>query len=261
MYCFAIMLTASIFMAQDAERSDAACPQIYKGKTEIRAASIICEYKLDEENISDIMGFEIVLKVGNISCSKMEWRNGSKVENPLSILKVDTLSGLCYVAVVKKGAGPSTAKGANLGALFIETPAGIAASIEIVRYETVDNDHRITRHRIMQLTPELTGENIESGGESDNIKTDEIVSISPNPFNAAAIIHYTVTERSLVSIRVYDIQGRRVATLLSERKDRGGYRIIWNGKNDANLDVASGVYFVRMQVNRKVQSHKVLILR
>ncbi|MBX2991813.1 MAG: CotH kinase family protein [Bacteroidetes bacterium] len=78
----------------------------------------------------------------------------------------------------------------------------------------------------------------------------------PNPFNPTTEIRYQTSEVSHVTLRVFDILGRGVATLLNGRLDAGRHRIIWNASG-----FASGVYFIRMQSGRFVKTAKVLLMR
>jgi hypothetical protein len=68
----------------------------------------------------------------------------------------------------------------------------------------------------------------------------------PNPFNPTTSIPFAIARQSRTDIAVYDILGRRVATLLSDMKQPGYYKVTWDGTNGAGLHAASGVYFVRM---------------
>ena len=66
----------------------------------------------------------------------------------------------------------------------------------------------------------------------------------PNPFNPSTEIAYRVQAPGLVTLRVYDVLGREVATLVEERRAAGLYRVRFDGSG-----LASGVYFYRLQVN------------
>ncbi|MCI0555818.1 MAG: T9SS type A sorting domain-containing protein [Anaerolineae bacterium] len=71
------------------------------------------------------------------------------------------------------------------------------------------------------------------------------ISVFPNPFNPATTLRFQIEEESAVSLIIYDIQGRRVNTLVEDRKSAGVYNIAWSGVNSQNQRVASGVYFYR----------------
>ncbi len=68
----------------------------------------------------------------------------------------------------------------------------------------------------------------------------------PNPFNPAITLPYALPDLSTVVIHVYDITGRRVATLKNEMEEAGYYRIRWNGKNMSNIPLPSGMYIIQM---------------
>ncbi|HET6272204.1 MAG TPA: T9SS type A sorting domain-containing protein, partial [Bacteroidota bacterium] len=63
----------------------------------------------------------------------------------------------------------------------------------------------------------------------------------PNPFNPETVIPFTVSERSLITIKVFDLLGQEVQTLLNETLSSGAYTVRFNGAG-----IASGVYFYRL---------------
>jgi hypothetical protein len=83
----------------------------------------------------------------------------------------------------------------------------------------------------------------------------------PNPFNPLTAINYDVPRKSLVTIRIYNIFGQAVYTLVNEQKDAGRYTATWNGVNNQNLAVASGVYLIRMTAANFVQVKKMTVLK
>ncbi|MBK8382664.1 MAG: T9SS type A sorting domain-containing protein, partial [Ignavibacteria bacterium] len=66
----------------------------------------------------------------------------------------------------------------------------------------------------------------------------------PNPFNPATIINYQLSMFSNVSLKVYDVLGQEVKTLVNENKPAGRYEVTFNG-----ADFPSGVYFYRLVVS------------
>ena len=81
----------------------------------------------------------------------------------------------------------------------------------------------------------------------------------PNPFNPATTIRYDLKAKGLVTIKVFDVSGRLVRTLLSGVKDAGSYSVSWDGANNSGTRAASGVYFCRMQA-RDFEAVKKLVL-
>lgn len=78
----------------------------------------------------------------------------------------------------------------------------------------------------------------------------------PNPFNPSTKISYRVEHRGFVELKVYDVLGREVATLVNERKGPGEYVVEWNAEG-----VPSGVYLYRLVKGDRVEAKKAVILK
>jgi spore coat protein A len=85
--------------------------------------------------------------------------------------------------------------------------------------------------------------------------------VSPNPFNPSTVISFELPEQVEVSIRIYDVAGRRVRTLIDEVRGVGRHRVAWNGNNEAGIEVASGVYFVEMKTRQFREVRKAVFLK
>lgn len=78
----------------------------------------------------------------------------------------------------------------------------------------------------------------------------------PNPFNPVTNIEFKIPESTNVTIRVFDITGREISTLINEIKSAGSYKINFNGDN-----LASGVYFYRIETERFVETKRMVLLK
>ena len=78
----------------------------------------------------------------------------------------------------------------------------------------------------------------------------------PNPFNPATLIRYSIPEPGLVTLKVYDILGKEVATLVNEQKIGGKYEVKFNAGS-----LASGVYFYTLKINNYVSTEKMILLK
>jgi hypothetical protein len=83
----------------------------------------------------------------------------------------------------------------------------------------------------------------------------------PNPFNPATTIRYTMAERSNVTINVYDASGRLVRTLVDGARDAGAHDVMWDGRDNNNSPVTSGVYFYRLTTGTHSESKKMVLLK
>ncbi len=69
----------------------------------------------------------------------------------------------------------------------------------------------------------------------------------PNPFNPSTTIRYALPEAARVNLSIYNVLGQRVAELTNEVKNAGYHNVVWNGRNEAGSQVATGVYFYRIE--------------
>ncbi|MBD3385499.1 T9SS type A sorting domain-containing protein, partial [candidate division KSB1 bacterium] len=83
----------------------------------------------------------------------------------------------------------------------------------------------------------------------------------PNPFNPVTQIPYSIPERSHVTIRVYNMLGRHVCTLVDQVQPAGQYMTSWKGVDDNNRAVSGGIYIYHLMTNLKQQSRKMLLLK
>lgn len=83
----------------------------------------------------------------------------------------------------------------------------------------------------------------------------------PNPFNSQTTIRYEIDEPGMVSLEIYSLQGRRVKTLVREHQSVGIYQTCWDSTDENAVPVASGVYFVRLQMGQQFQIKKISLLR
>ena len=78
----------------------------------------------------------------------------------------------------------------------------------------------------------------------------------PNPFNPATNIKFDIPERNHVKIKIFDILGREIGTLISEERGAGSYEINFDGS-----DLSSGIYFYNLQAGEYSQTKKMILLR
>ena len=122
----------------------------------------------------------------------------------------------------------------------------------------LENDDPFTMLSSIKRPPLYPSRNIVS----DDSSIDPIFSISnyPNPFNPTTSISFNLPEDSLVKLEIYNIKGQKVRTLVNDQLERGIHDVIWNGRNENNKSVASGVYFYRLNVNKKTEKVKKMLL-
>lgn len=83
----------------------------------------------------------------------------------------------------------------------------------------------------------------------------------PNPFNPSTEICYDLPEAAQVSITVYDIQGRKVKELFHGEQNAGMHKIVWNGLNENNVRVVSGLYLYSINTANYTQTRKMIFVK
>ncbi len=78
----------------------------------------------------------------------------------------------------------------------------------------------------------------------------------PNPFNPSTVIKYSLPASSFVTLRIYNLEGKEIATLVKEAQQPGEYQITWNADQ-----VPSGMYFYRVDIGTTRMTKKMLIVR
>ena len=103
---------------------------------------------------------------------------------------------------------------------------------------------------------------IVDGTSNDDNEANLVTTLQgnyPNPFNPETTISFTTQKDNLVTLDVYNVKGQKVKTLINEHRTAGQHSVVWNGTDDNNRKVSSGVYFYRMR-NGKFSSTKKMIL-
>ena len=87
----------------------------------------------------------------------------------------------------------------------------------------------------------------------------------PNPFNPVTRIQYTVgskqTQPVPITLKIYNVLGQLVRTLVDEEKFAGEYQIIWDGKDEEGAELSSGIYFYQLKVEAQKVTRKMILLK
>jgi len=92
--------------------------------------------------------------------------------------------------------------------------------------------------------------------EENSIASFSLEQNYPNPFNPTTNIRYQVSSNTQVSLKVYDVLGNEVATLVNDYREAGSYEVNWNASN-----LSSGIYFYKLQSSSFVDTKKMILLR
>ena len=83
----------------------------------------------------------------------------------------------------------------------------------------------------------------------------------PNPFNPTTTIGYSIPLASNVSLKIYNAKGQLVKTLVQEHKNNGTHEVVWNGRDNYNKSVSSGVYYYQIKAGKFFDRKKMILLK
>ena len=103
-----------------------------------------------------------------------------------------------------------------------------------------------------------------SVGNDDNtapVLQNALIGNYPNPFNPETTIRFSTATSGPVNLGIYNLKGQLVKTLVNESKASGNHSAVWNGMDDHNRPVASGVYYYKMQAGKFSDTRKMILMK
>jgi arabinogalactan endo-1,4-beta-galactosidase len=83
----------------------------------------------------------------------------------------------------------------------------------------------------------------------------------PNPFNNQTRINYSLEGSTFVTLKVYNVQGKLVSTLVQHRQPAGNYSIVWKAQQADGTSLVSGIYFIGLETDYGIETCKTLLLK
>jgi hypothetical protein len=120
------------------------------------------------------------------------------------------------------------------------------------------------RYRHMQHILEFLDNIVDQpvGSDAPQLTKNQLDQNMPNPFNPTTTIKYQVKESGLVHLRIYNVAGQLVRTLVDGNRASGQlHEATWNGLNDHGKPVSSGVYFYKLVAKDFSQTKKMVLLK
>jgi hypothetical protein len=108
---------------------------------------------------------------------------------------------------------------------------------------------------------DIVANSVGINGEESPLPAEISLINYPNPFNAHTTIGFNLPKAGKVMLAIYDIAGREIKELVEGYYQAGPHSVVWNGMNEGNRPVASGVYFCKLSVDDKEDIRKLLLLK
>jgi len=89
----------------------------------------------------------------------------------------------------------------------------------------------------------------------------QLVGNYPNPFNPTTTISFSLKEAGIVAIDIFNMKGQLVKTLINEEMTGAYHNVVWNGKDNKNKQVTSGIYFYKMKTGKYQETKKMILMK
>ncbi len=102
-----------------------------------------------------------------------------------------------------------------------------------------------------------------TGTDADDplISSTKLIGNYPNPFNPETMISYSLSSEEYVMIEIYNTRGQLVNTLVDQFQEPGYHTVIWDGNNNRNHPVTSGIYLARLRAGKYSSTQKMILLK
>ncbi|MDH4069627.1 MAG: M14 family zinc carboxypeptidase [Ignavibacteria bacterium] len=166
-------------------------------------------------------------------------------EDMVSTVLSNGINSIAKMTVPHAGAGPHT--------ITLEIPTGCYSPVDITcavdaapdpEWEALWNEYDVLEQQSAQL-PAQTG----------------LVGNYPNPFNPSTTFRYALSEPNQVSLKVYNMLGQLVKTVVQEQQVEGYYEVLWDGRNETGAAVSSGIYIYRLTAGSVTETRRMLMLK
>ena len=112
------------------------------------------------------------------------------------------------------------------------------------------------------LSSDAVIEHIQTNADGNIIPVKtELSGNYPNPFNPTTTISFSTSEVGYVSINIYNMKGQLVKTLVNQQLDAAYHDIVWDGKDNHNKPISSGIYFYKMSSNNYFATRKMILMK
>ena len=137
----------------------------------------------------------------------------------------------------------------------------ITDSLGIVNYEESGPLNRYLNYDNHRYFVSISFSNLNISSNNIYPSSYRLFQNFPNPFNPTTIIEYELPRMELVSLKIFDVMGREVISLINKLQNPGRNFALWDGINSLGQPVSAGMYIYTIQVGKFIQSKKMVLLK
>jgi len=192
--------------------------------------------------------------------------NGRRLEDDVTTIELQAVGGVVLAAIglwyddYIPGTSPSPVTDDLVGVLtYVSGPTknDLALKSTFPYMATPHRGYDYTKQTVFPTAIHST----PGGGLGIGPRSFTLAQNFPNPFNPETAIVYDLKQNSRVKISIYNALGQKVATLYDGQQVAGKHRLVWDGRNDKGVRLATGTYIYQMEADGVMQSKKMLLLK
>ena len=195
-----------------------------------------------------------ILHLGDVFMSVENLQNFGLAEKGIDVVLIPTFNAPAHFMTSHRDALISQVQPANIIALHL-----LSGSIAVIIQQVNDLYPGAT---IFSVPLQSFSLDVTSVDEADQIPENfSLAQNYPNPFNPGTTIEYSLAQASSVVLKIYDMLGNKIRTLVNAKQIAGRKTVIWNGRNDEGDRVGSGMYFYELAAENTVQVKKMILIK
>jgi len=104
--------------------------------------------------------------------------------------------------------------------------------------------------------------NITEADDDLVVNSNELIGNYPNPFNPVTTISFAITESSAnTELVIYNLKGQKIRQLINDHLSAGQHSVVWNGTDDNEKTVSSGIYFYKLKTDNFEKTKRMILLK
>ncbi len=215
--------------------------------------SIVYQYRILDTGNSCTVGIENATGTDGLQISF----NANYLHSEMAILMASEPLPEPWLSVAPRQGTVGPMGSGDLEVTFNTVDTEFGEYVGMVTVQTNDLENPIIEIPVtLTVTDGLS--DVGDGGLPTSFTLD---SAYPNPFNPSTTIRYTTPRTGSVSLKIYDLAGRHVRTLVDGPKTAGYHSVVWDGTDHKGRGVASGAYYYRLQAGGFEETHKMLLVK
>jgi len=224
-------------------------------KTDIDG-NIIWQTKIDQDDGSEFRSV-IELTGGGYIATGFVNEFTEEANQQMIIAKLDNSGSLVW----KNRYGRNEFNKNDEGYSIIETSDGGCLSVGFTCTDKETNWGTISHLDIYLVKTDASGITAVENDFSLIPENFEMSQNYPNPFNPQTTIEFSMSKREQVEIKIYNLLGKEIKTLINEVKPAGKHKVIWDGTNKDDRKVASGVYLYKIKTKSYTHTKKMVLIK